>query len=370
MTSNISPAEQEPLLSDSPSAINTKTPDNNNSSNVSDNTSPAAAAAPVPVSQRYLGSFLILLAEFFVCVMHLITRYLQISLPEERRLHALHLTLIRAFPTVLFCLLYGWAYQRIEYMPFGPRHVRDLLWLRAFGGLVGIICFFAALKDLPLPDATVISFLTPTFVSIACSRISALKEPFTTVEKLSTLMSFTGVILIAQPTFIFGTPPSVGGPARLFAVILQLTGVCGAATSYTAIRWIGPRANTLISMLYFSALVSVFSAVAIVLVPGIPAMQMPRGALEWGLVAGLAFTGFVVQWALTKGLQLEKAGRGLQMMYVQLVFAALFEWAVWGDVMKGWRAVGAVVVLASVAGVQWWKGREKRGDEEVAEEGR
>jgi drug/metabolite transporter (DMT)-like permease len=103
------------------------------------------------------------------------------------------------------------------------------------------------------------------------------------------------------------------------------------------------------------------------LIPGVPAMQTPRGALEWGLEAGLAFTGFVVQWALTKGLQLEKAGRGLQMMYVQLVFAALFEWAVWGDVMKGWRAVGAVVVLASVAGLQWWKGREKMGDEEEGE---
>jgi hypothetical protein len=143
MTSTVSRFERAPLLSPS-SPANPKTLDNNNNTTTTnassaETTSPAAA---VPISQRYLGSFLILLAEFFVCVMHLITRYLQISLPEERRLHALHLTLIRAFPTAVFCLLYGWAYQRIEYMPFGPRQVRDLLWMRAFGGLVGIICFF------------------------------------------------------------------------------------------------------------------------------------------------------------------------------------------------------------------------------------
>ena len=235
----------------------------------------------------------------------------------------------------------------------------------------------AALKTLPLPDATVISFLTPTFVAMACSRIPALREPFPVVEKLSTLLSLVGVVLIAQPTAIFGPapssllsslsslpPPSLSAD-RIFAVGLQLLGVCGSAIAYTAIRWIGPRAHPLVSMLYFSGLTSIGSAAAIALVPGVPAMPMPRGWLEWGLVAGLAFTGFVVQWALTKGLQLEKAGRGLQMMYVQLVFAALFEWAVWGDVMKGWRAVGAVVVLASVGGVQWWKHPERdMGDEE------
>ena len=236
----------------------------------------------------------------------------------------------------------------------------------------------AALKTLPLPDATVISFLTPSFVAIACSRIPALREPFPAVEKLSTLLSLVGIVLIAQPTAIFGPAPSPPPPSpssspsppspsadRIFAVGLQLLGVCGSAIAYTAIRWIGPRAHPLVSMLYFSGLASVGSAAAIALVPGIPAIPMPRGWLEWGLVAGLAFTGFVVQWTLTKGLQLEKAGRGLQMMYVQLVFAALFEWAVWGDVMKGWRAVGAVVVLASVGGVQWWKHPESDvGDEE------
>ena len=209
-------------------------------------------------------------------------------------------------------------------------------------------------------------------MAIACSRIPALREPFSAVEKLSTLLSLVGVVLIAQPTAIFGPPPLPPPPPssssslppppptdRAFAVGLQLLGVCATATSYTTIRWIGPRAHPLIPMLYLSGLTSVGSVAAIALVPGIPAMPMPRGWLEWWLVAGLAFAGFVVQWALTKGLQLEKAGRGLQMMYVQLVFAALSEWAVWGGVLKGWRAVGAVVVLASVGGVQWWKRPER-----------
>ena len=210
-------------------------------------------------------------------------------------------------------------------------------------------------------------------MAIACSRIPALREPFSAVEKLSTLLSLVGVVLIAQPTAIFGPAPSSSSSSslppplptdRAFAVGLQMLGVCATATSYTTIRWIGPRAHPLIPVLYFSGLSSLGSGAAIALVPGVPAMTMPRGWLEWGLVAGLAFIGLVLQLAFTKGLQLEKAGRGLQMMYVQLVFAALFEWAVWGNVMKGWRAVGAIVVLASVGGVQWWKRPGKGGGDE------
>ena len=94
-------------------------------------------------ANRYLGSFLILLAELFACAMHAIIRYLQISLPAERRLHAMHLIFIRSFPTVVFCLGYGWGWQRIESMPLGRRDVRGLLRARALGGCVAVMCSYS-----------------------------------------------------------------------------------------------------------------------------------------------------------------------------------------------------------------------------------
>ena len=101
-------------------------------------------------ANRYLGSFLILLAELFACAMHAIIRYLQISLPAERRLHALHLTFIRSFPIAVFCLSYGWWWRRIESMPLGRRDVRRLLRVRALSGFVSIVCFFSK----PTPPTT------------------------------------------------------------------------------------------------------------------------------------------------------------------------------------------------------------------------
>ena len=102
-------------------------------------------------ANRYLGSFLILLAEFFACAMHVIIRYLQISLPAERRLHAMHLTFIRSFPTVVFCLGYGWGWRRIESMPLGRRDVRGRLRARALGGCVAIMCSFSKPSSPPPP---------------------------------------------------------------------------------------------------------------------------------------------------------------------------------------------------------------------------
>jgi drug/metabolite transporter (DMT)-like permease len=232
------------------------------------------------------------------------------------------------------------------------------------------------LTYLPLPDATVLTFLAPTVVGYACSIIPSLREPFTIAEKFGGLVSLFGVVLIARPEFIFAafralslvsSPPSALGTAppaatpsqRFMAACVGMTGVLGAATAYTTIRWIGTRAHPLISVTYFSTLTTIASFFLLILVPSTGGFIRPTGSLEWTLLGGIGACGFIMQFLLTKGLQMVKAGKAGMMVYTQMVFALLFEWLVWGNTPDLLSVVGGGMIFGSAAFVNFWKGRNK-----------
>ncbi|KAI4681847.1 uncharacterized protein J4E84_007444 [Alternaria hordeiaustralica] len=53
---------------------------------------------------------------------------------------------------------------------------------------------------LPLADATVITFLSPSLACWACSYF--INEPFTRMEQIAAYISLFGVVLIARPQFL------------------------------------------------------------------------------------------------------------------------------------------------------------------------
>lgn len=231
-----------------------------------------------------------------------------------------------------------------------------------------------------MPDAIVITFLAPTITGFACSVIPALREPFTRAEKFGGLVSLLGVTLIARPEFLFSVLPGFGSPEddqvastkiptitpaqRLYAVSVALIGVLGAATAYTTIRWIGKRAHPLISVAYFSGLVTLVSIAVLSLVPSTGGFIVPSGVFEWALLTGIGISGFAMQFLLTKGLQLTKAGRAGMMVYTQMLFALVFEWLVWSNTPDIVSVTGGGLILGSVLFVNFWKAK-KTGEAEL-----
>jgi drug/metabolite transporter (DMT)-like permease len=191
--------------------------------------------------------------------------------------------------------------------------------LRRFFGVFGM---YYSLQYLPLADCSVLTFLAPGLVCWVCSIL--IKEPFTRIEKIATVISFTGVILIARPTSFFDssgdTPPASGdgdmvpgrnattpvkSPSdasdydnvtpeqRLQAVAVAMLGVCGTVVAFTTIRWIGKRAHPLISVNYFAAWCTIVSFVMQFILPGV-GFLLPADLKEWSYLIFLGICGFVM----------------------------------------------------------------------------
>ncbi len=224
---------------------------------------------------------------------------------------------------------------------------------------------------LPLAEATVFRFLTPIVTAWACSVF--LGQVFTKKELTAGLVALIGVVFIAHPRSIFGRGEDDAGinlvvpvdnvttAQRLLAIAVSLIGVVGQSGAYTMIRVIGNRAHALISVNYFAVLATVGSASGLLIIPGI-GFTMPRGAREWVLLALLGVLGFVLQFLLTAGLQLDKSSKATSMLYTGILFALSFDWAIWGVLPGYWSLLGGSIIIASTLWSALQKPRPKSLD--------
>jgi drug/metabolite transporter (DMT)-like permease len=185
-----------------------------------------------------------------------------------------------------------------------------------------------------------------------------LGQAFTKKELAAGFVALVGVVFIAHPRSIFGrvrddATTTQAGPIddvtttqRLIAIAVSLIGVVGQSGAYTMIRVIGNRAHALISVNYFAVMGTFGSAIALLLIPGI-GFTMPQGAREWILLAVLGVLGFILQFLLTTGLQLDKSSKATSMLYTGVLFALSFDWAIWGVLPGKWSIFGGSIIIAS-----------------------
>jgi drug/metabolite transporter (DMT)-like permease len=243
-----------------------------------------------------------------------------------------------------------------------------------------------------------------------------LKEPYTRIEQIGSLVSLIGVVLIARPTSLFmsssNETPSASGTAdgaaavngtkvahapdasnydnvtstqRLYAVGISLLGVLGAATAYTTIRWIGKRAHPLISVNYFAAWCTLVSIIMMLAIPGV-GFLIPSDLKDWAYLLFLGTCGFVMvcslpahtlaatdhafqQFLLAAGLSHEKSSRATNMTYTQMLFALAFDKMVFGTTPGLTSIVGSSLILGSAIYVALQKDAASRKESNVGSAG-
>jgi len=252
------------------------------------------------------------------------------------RIPAAEVVLVRALVSVVLSWL---LVRRAGISPWGQR--RGLLVLRGAIGSVALLCVYIALTELPLASATVLQYLYPTFTALLAWLV--LGEPIGRRVLLAVLVGWTGVLLVARPGQLLGAAGSLAGATTLAgpAVLIAVAGAFCTALAYVSVRSLARSEHPLVIVFYFP-LVAVPLSLPLVLLN--PAWPTPVELL-WLLGVGV-FTQ-LGQVFLTSSLVALPAARATAISYVQVAFAGLWGWLLFGELVDGWTVAGAALVLAA-----------------------
>jgi drug/metabolite transporter (DMT)-like permease len=207
-------------------------------------------------------------------------------------------------------------------------------WLMTFRALmlVGVTLLVQlAFRTLPLAETTAIVFVTPLLVALLAGPL--LGEKLRARSWLATITGFCGVLLIARP----------GGAMVGIGVVYALGGALCYAIYQILTRKLSASEPPL-RQLFYTALVGTV-AMSFVL-PAYWSGTMPtlKQAL---LIASLGFYGGTGHFLLIRAFREAPASSLSPLLYVQLIWAMLLGWIVFGQLPDLPATLGMLIIGAS-----------------------
>jgi len=223
-------------------------------------------------------------------------------------------------------------------------HKKPLLIARGAVGVIALICVYYSVTHLPLAEATVLQYLHPMFTAVLA--LIFLKEHIHLSLILSVVCSFIGLLFIARPEIIFGL---TNNELSYFAMGAALLGAFGSAVAYVLVRKLNETEDASVIIFYFPLIALPISIVLL----GSDFVMPDLWTCFILLLVGI-FTQ-VGQIGLTKAMKTEAAGRATAFSYLQVVFAVLLGWMVFGEIPDLWVTIGGGFILIGAILNAFWK---------------
>ena len=206
--------------------------------------------------------------------------------------------------------------------------------LRSLCLVIATMCFFGALRFLPLAEASAITFLAPMFAIVLSMPV--LGEKPTRARWVASIVGFLGIVILVRPG------SAVFHPATGLLVIAAI-----ANALYQLLTRKLPN-DTPYTTLFYSALVGTAG-----LSLGLPFTAMPETItysdgiflLVLGLLAGLG------HWLLISAFLAAPASLVAPFAYLQMIWATAYGYAVFNQLPDGVSAFGMAIIVASGVGL-------------------
>lgn len=199
---------------------------------------------------------------------------------------------------------------------------------RTVFGWMGVTLVFAAVAYIPMADATAITFVNPVFAMILA--IPLLGEKVGPVRWLAAAIALTGALILLRPT------PDSFQPGALLAL---------GAAFVTGIEMIFIKKLTGVERVLQILIINNLIGLGIASVAVIPVWQMPT-SMQWLGLAGVGIMMACAQVFFINGMARADASFVAPFSYAVLVFAALYDFAIF-DAVPDWISVlGAGVIIS------------------------
>jgi len=224
-------------------------------------------------------------------------------------------------------------------MILAPRHSAQLIQTQRTGLVItravvltiASLCMGMALHRMPLAETTAINFLAPTLVALLAGSI--LGEKIGGWGWAAIVTGFIGVLLIARP----------GGGLDAIGIMFAL-GAAAANATYQLLSRLLASTEKAIALLFYTALIgSIIFGIAL---PWFWENDAPS-KLELILLLSMGISGGLGHYLFTLAYRHAPASMLAPTTYLQLLWAGLLGWMIFGTVPDKMSLMGMAVVAVS-----------------------
>ena len=214
----------------------------------------------------------------------------------------------------------GWAAYR-------PVNVLGQFW-RGSVHTLGLILWFTALPHIPLADMTAIGFTSPIFIMLGAAWF--LGEPMRRDRWIAALFGFVGVLVVVLP--------KMTGSGGIYNLVMLASAPVFAA-SFLITKALTRYEKTSVIVLWQAITVTVLS-----LPMALWHWQTPN-PWQWLGFAATGVFGSLGHYCLTRAFRSADISATQSLRFLDLVWASLMGWLVFGDASSASTWAGAFVIL-------------------------
>jgi len=223
---------------------------------------------------------------------------------------------------------------------FRPRQIGGQF-VRGALHTIGLCLWFLALPKIPLADMTAIGFTTPMFIMVGAYLV--FREPMRWERWVATALGFIGVMIVVGPALSLAR-----GGGLYHLVMLASAPVFAASFLITKALTRYETAGTI--LVWQAITVSTFS--------------LPLALMQWQAPTALQWAGFVLcgalgsagHYCLTRSFEAADISATQSAKFLDLVWAALMGWMVFGDLPTTSTIAGGLLISAATL----WVARRER----------
>ncbi len=205
------------------------------------------------------------------------------------------------------------------------------LMIRGIAGSIGLLLFFATIKEMPLASAVAIQYLSPIFTSLL--GIFIVKERVYSVQWVFFLISFIGVILIQ------GFDPRV----TQLQLGIGISSALASGMAYNSIRKLKLSEHPLVIIFYFPLITIPITSIYLLFT----GWTTPN-LVELAVLIAIGVATQFAQYFMTKAYQLEDLSKVSSVQYLGIVFALLFGYLFFNEAYTLKSFAGILIVLMGV----------------------
>jgi drug/metabolite transporter (DMT)-like permease len=215
------------------------------------------------------------------------------------------------------------------------------LYVRSLAGSQSLFCYFFALQEISLSDATLLTYSNPVWIALLAPFL--LREKSSLPRVLAVLTGLSGLVLVLGPSGRWLEPGGLAG----------LSSGLGSAIAYMAVRKL--RDDHPATVVFHFAVTSLVLAIPGVLLAG----RLPIGA-EWLAVLAIGITAGLGQYLMTAGYRHVEASAGSIMSLLTPALAQFASALLFEEPFSLPQLLGGILVIGSGVALSLVESRKRR----------